>query len=306
MKVIHNISEIPADKKVGVTIGNFDGVHIGHQQLLKDIRQKCNDKGLVFVVVTFVPHPQKILCPGKERFLINSYAYKRELLKNFGVDYLIEIEFNRDFSTQTPEEFLKNYLLPHSGLSDIYLGYDFAFGANKQGDYDIVKDTCRSSHVEIQPKFEFSGKMVSSTIIRNHILNGEMEEVNELLARPFRIEGTVIKGEGRGKKIGFPTANILVSQDQIIPALGVYVSRTTNRGMTYNSITNVGNNPTFNTGSNLFIETHLFDFDDYLYGENIEIELFKKVRDEKKFASVNDLVEQIKKDVEFSKNYLLK
>lgn len=306
MKVIHNILEIPADKKIGVTIGNFDGVHIGHQHLLGDIRQKCNEKGLVFVVVTFVPHPQKILCPGKERFLINSYAYKRELVKKFGVDYLIEIEFNRDFSTQTPEEFLKGFLLPHPGLRDIYLGYDFAFGANKQGDYDIVKDTCKNVYVEVQPKFELGGKMVSSTIIRQNVLNGNMEEVKELLARPFRLEGTVIKGEGRGKKIGFPTANILISQDQIIPATGVYVSRTTNRGMTYNSITNIGHNPTFNNSDDIFIETHLLDFDDFLYGENIEVELFKKVRDEKKFSSVNDLVEQIRKDVENSRNYFLK
>lgn len=304
MKVIHNIGEIPAHNRFGVTIGNFDGVHIGHQQLLRDIRQKCSERGLAFVVVTFVPHPQKILCPGKDRFLINSYMYKRELLEQAGVDYLIEIDFNRDFSTLSPEDFLKDYLLPHQGLEDIYLGYDFAFGANKQGDFDIVKETCKKSNVIIQPKYEFNNQIVSSTLIRNLIQSGQLQEVQEVLGRPFRLEGTVIKGEGRGKKIGFPTANILISTDQIIPAKGVYVSRTTNRAMTYNSITNIGNNPTFNTSDGIYIETHLFDFDDFLYGENIEVELYQKLRDEKKFSSVNELVEQIKKDIEQAKEYL--
>lgn len=304
MKVIHNINEIPSTSKIGVTIGNFDGVHIGHQHLLKDIRQKCDEKGLLFVVVTFVPHPQKILSPGRERFLINSYMFKRELLGKLGVDYLIEIEFNRDFSTLSPQEFLTNYLLPHPGLEDIYLGYDFAFGANKEGDFDIVRETCKNVNVTIQPKFEFAGQTVSSTLIRKLISNGDLKEVEKVLARPFRLEGTVIKGEGRGRKIGFPTANILISPDLIIPAKGVYVSRTTNKGMTYNSITNIGNNPTFNSDNDIFIETHLFDFDDFLYGENIEVELYKKVRDEVKFSAVNELVEQIKKDIKVAKEYL--
>lgn len=304
MKVIHKITEIPDTEQLGVTIGNFDGVHIGHQYLLKEIKNKCLAKGLSFVVVTFVPHPQKILCPGKDRFLINSYMYKRDLLEKLGVDYLIEIEFNRDFSTLAPQEFLKDYLLLHPGLKDIYLGYDFAFGANKQGDFDIVRETCKKCNVEIQPKFEFKNKTVSSTLIRSLINKGELEEVQTVLGRPFQLEGTVIKGEGRGKKIGFPTANILISTDLIIPNKGVYVSRTTNRGMTYNSITNIGNNPTFNNNEDIFIETHLFDFDDFLYGEKIVVELYQKVRDEKKFSSVNELVEQIKKDIETAKEYL--
>lgn len=304
MKVIHKITDISANEKFGVTIGNFDGVHIGHQYLLQEIRKKCDSKGQSFVVVTFVPHPQKILCPGKERFLINSYMHRRELLEKQGVDYLIEIEFNRDFSTLGPKEFLKNYLLPHSGLEDIYLGYDFAFGANKQGDFDIVRETCKNSHVEVQPKFEFNNQTVSSTLIRKLIQEGSLSEVESILGRPFQLEGTVIKGEGRGKKIGFPTANILISSDLIIPDKGVYVSRTTNRGMTYNSITNIGNNPTFNNGDEVFIETHLFDFDDYLYGENIIVELYKKIRDEKKFSSVNELINQIKKDIEKAKESL--
>lgn len=310
MKILQNLLDIPkVDGKypeVGLTIGNFDGVHIGHRQLLQKIKAECKGKNLKFVVVTFVPHPQKILQPEKERFLISSYEHRRRLLKQLGVDYLVEMKFTRDFSTLSAECFLKDHLLIYPGLKDFYLGYDFAFGANKEGGYDLVKEICRplNVEVEIQPKFEFKGKVVSSSLIREKITTGLVDEVDEILARPFHMEGLVIKGEGRGKKIGFPTANIQVSPDLIVPAKGVYVTRTIYNGMTFNSVTNIGNNPTFKDTHQLHIETNLFDFDSDIYGEMLDIQFLKKVRDERKFPTVNDLVSQIKADVDFAKKYL--
>ena len=312
MKILHGLLDIPKTNdtypEIGLTIGNFDGVHLGHRELLKKIKSECVAKKLAFVVVTFIPHPQKILQPEKERFLITSYEQRRKLLKSLGVDFLVEMRFTRDFSTLPPETFLKDHLLVYPKLKDFYLGYDFAFGANKQGGYDLVKDLCKplSVEVEIQPKFEFNGKVVSSSLIRDRIINGKMDEVEELLARPFHLEGVVIKGEGRGKKIGFPTANIQVSPDLIVPHRGVYVTRTKYNGMTYNSITNIGHNPTFKETHHLHIETNLFDFDIDIYGENLDIEFLHKVREEKKFPTVNDLIAQIKADVEFAKEFLSK
>lgn len=309
MKVLHNLLDITkvanAYPAIGLTIGNFDGVHIGHRELLKKIKHDCQRRGLVFVVVTFVPHPQKILQPEKEHFLINSYEQRRNLLKKMGVDYLIEIPFTRDFSTLPPESFLQNYLLTYPELKDFYLGYDFAFGANKQGHFDLVKNICspRGINVEIQPKFEFKDHLVSSSLVREKLHNGKMEEVEELLMRPFHLEGVVVKGEGRGKKIGFPTANIQVSTDLIVPQKGVYVTRSVYHGMTYNSVTNIGHNPTFKEGNQLHIETNLFDFDSDIYGEKLEIQFLRKIRDEKKFPTVNDLINQIKADVEFAKEF---
>lgn len=310
MKILHSLLDIPKVNdqypEIGLTIGNFDGVHLGHRELLKKIKLECVEKKLLFVVVTFIPHPQKILQPEKERFLINSYEQRRKLLKKLGVDFLVETRFTRDFSTLPPETFMKEHLLSYPGLRNFYLGYDFAFGANKQGDYDLVRSLCKpiNVEVEIQPKFEFHNKVVSSSLIRDRIVTGKIDEVEELLARPFHLEGVVVKGEGRGKKIGFPTANIQVSPDLIVPARGVYVTRTIYNGMTYNSITNIGFNPTFKDTHQTHIETNMFDFDTDIYGENLDIEFLHKVRDEKKFPTVNDLIAQIKADVAFAKDFL--
>lgn len=312
MKILNDLQEISATDEsnvpeIGLTIGNFDGVHVGHRELLSQIKNMCEDKNQLFVVVTFVPHPHKILQPDKERFLISSYSQRRSLLREVGVDILVELKFTRDFSTLAPEEFLRKYLLSYPKLKNFYLGYDFAFGANKQGGHDLVHSICRplGVQVEIQPKFEFEGEIVSSSLVRHKLISGKISDVERLLKRPFHLEGVVIKGEGRGKKIGFPTANIQVSEDLIVPQKGVYVTRTVYNGMTYNSITNIGNNPTFKDSSQLHIETHLFDFSTDIYGENLEIQFLQKIRDEKRFPTVNDLIEQIKKDVEQAKNYLV-
>lgn len=310
MKILNSLPEIKtAEGKVipiGLTIGNFDGVHIGHRSLLKKIREECTRKDLSFVVVTFVPHPQKILHPDKEHFLLNSYEKRRELLESLGVNYLVEMKFTRDFSTLAPEEFMKKHLFSYEGLREFYLGYDFAFGANKQGSHDVALEICkpRGVHVETQPKFEFENEVVSSTFIRELIVNGKVDEASKFLGRTFHLEGMVIKGEGRGKKIGFPTANIQVSSDLIVPHNGVYVTRTRHQNMTYQSVTNIGFNPTFKEGRQVHIETNIFDFDSDIYGERLDIEFISKIRDEKKFPTVNDLINQIREDVNTARRML--
>ena len=309
MKVLHNLLDIPQGKAqypaIGLTIGNFDGVHLGHIQLLEKIKSDCISNNLAFVVVTFVPHPQKILQPEKERFLLASFEQRRILLEKLGVDYLVEMKFTRDFSTLGPEDFMDKFLFCYPNLKNFYLGYDFAFGANKQGGFDLVKQICapRGIYVEIQPKFEHKSQVVSSSLLRELIQDGKIEEANDFFGRPFHIEGLVIKGEGRGKKIGFPTANIQVSPDLIVPQKGVYVTRSTYKGMMYQSVTNIGNNPTFKDTDQLNIETNLFDFDLDIYGETLDIQFLHKIRNERKFPTVNDLITQIKADVELAKKH---
>jgi riboflavin kinase/FMN adenylyltransferase len=310
MQILQHLNQLELQKKkpqIGLTIGNFDGVHLGHQQLLKRIKQDCERQSLAFVVVTFVPHPQKIIHPERDRFLITTYQERRNLLERMGVNYLVEMNFTRDFSTQSAEHFLSHDLLIYEGLRHFYLGYDFAFGANKMGGHNLVHDLCqkRGVSVEIQPKFEFNQAVISSSNIRQALLTGDLAQVAMLLDRPFKLDGVVIKGQGRGRKIGFPTANVQISPEVIIPKQGVYATRTHYKGMTYNSVTNIGFNPTFNDGTQIHIETNLFDFDNDIYGENLEIDFYQYIRGERKFPTVNDLIAQIKQDVDSSKAILL-
>lgn len=307
MKVIKDLKEIDALGKtsIGLTIGNFDGVHLGHRHLLEHVKKICQEKKLKFVVMTFVPHPHQILSPNFQHYLINSYDERRIILESLGVDFLVELEFNRDFSTKTPEQFLNSYILHYSGVREFFIGHDFAFGVNKQGGFDFIKNTCASIgiNVEIQTEFVLKNEKISSSIIREKLKTGQIEMVDQLLARPYFLEGRVVKGAGRGKQIGFPTANLDLNQEITVPEMGVYITQTLYKGMRFNSITNVGKNPTFSEINKVNVETNLFDFTDDIYGETIRVNFLKRLRPEKKFESVNKLVEQIKQDVEIAKRY---
>lgn len=286
-------------KNVAITIGNFDGIHLGHQALIKDIMKITQERKETLVVCTFVPHPKFILT-NTQSFLLNGYLERRELLQTLGVHFLLEFEFNRDFSTQSPNDFLNNHIAKFPFVKSLYLGHDFAFGANKAGDHDFVKQYCNQHKINCFLEKEFSPNnsiKVSSTTIRNHLLNGEVNKANDLLGRNFYVTGRVIKGMGRGKTIGFPTANILFSSDRLIPKTGVYKSLVKFNGLNYNSITNIGYNPTFNNETSINFETHIFDFDNDIYGDELTVELIRFIRSEKKFNNVNELISQIKNDI---------
>ncbi|MBC7539828.1 MAG: bifunctional riboflavin kinase/FAD synthetase [Bacteriovorax sp.] len=302
VKKISELKTIYSEEKIQVTIGNFDGVHIGHREFLSRISQDCRQSKCKFVVITFIPHPIQIL-KAQSGFLINTFIERRELLAQCGVDYLLEVDFTRDFSTLLPEEFLEKYVFSFSGIRKIYLGHDFVFGANKSGDYKLAKNLCEKENISLilQDEFRLDNHSVSSSVARAAISKGEMEKVISLLGRPYFLSGRVIKGQGRGKQIGFPTANIDYGKELIIPARGVYITQTTIHDMTYNSVTNIGINPTFNMGIEINIETHLLDFNRDIYGEEMRVSFLKKIRDEKKFSSVNDLISQIDSDVQSAK-----
>lgn len=307
MIIVKNLTEIKSkynEDKIYVTIGNFDGVHLGHQDFLSSIKNECQKDHTKFVLVTFIPHPHQIL-KGQTQFLINTYEERRELLKSCGVDYLFEIDFTRDFSTLKPEEFLEQYIFTFSGVSKIFLGHDFAFGANKSGDFGVAKKFCdkRNTSLVLQQEFTLKGNHVSSTEVRKAIEAGDLQKANELLGREYFLSGRVIKGEGRGKKIGFPTANLGYSKELIIPSKGVYITKVKIKDMIYNSVTNIGNNPTFNSGYDVHVESHLLNFTHDIYGEEIKVSFIKKLRDEKKFPSVNELIDQIQMDVDQAVDY---
>lgn len=301
MKIFNNFEQLKSEishSELNVTIGNFDGVHLGHQDFLAYIKKESDKLKREMVVVTFVPHPSFVL-KGRTNFLINTYSERRQLLKNLGVDILIELDFNRDFSTLTPESFLHNYLFSLNSIKKIYLGHDFQFGANKTGNFELAKKEAQKFGVDLilYSEFKLSNEKISSTEIRALINSGTFEKVTNLLGRDFYLSGRVIKGQGRGRQIGFPTANLGYDKDSIIPSKGVYITKTTIADLVYESVTNVGVNPTFNTGYDIHIETHILGFSRDIYGDEIKVSFLKKLRDEKKFSSVNELVNQITSDV---------
>lgn len=297
IKSIEELVQYSQKNELGILIGNFDGVHIGHKGLIEKVLEQCSKRELELVVMTFNPHPLIVL-KNKQQFLINTYEERFELLSQFGIEGIVEYNFTRDFSTLSPSEFLDQYVLVHSNVKALFLGYDFAFGANKEGDHSFVVNYCKDKNVEvvIQEEIEDKNVEVSSSSIREALLEGNIELANELLGRDFFIRGRVIKGAGRGKQIGFPTANLELKPYSIVPQDGVYASKVFYKGGYYQSITNIGRNPTFEEEHHLNVETYIFDFDQDIYGEEIQVCFEKKIRDEKKFPSVNHLIEQIKED----------
>lgn len=281
-----------------MTIGNFDGVHRGHREVLKYVKGKCHELDTKLVVMTFNPHPQEILNPGNY-FLLNSVEEKRELLQSCGVDYLCEIKFDRNFSTLSPEDFLNDYIFCNDQLKCLFLGHDFAFGANKSGGHLQAMEVARKHNVIFEDlnKFEFDGERVSSSLIREKIRTGKILEANSFLGRDYFVTGRVVKGDGRGRQIGFPTANVGFAQNRVIPSNGVYATQTRIGKMNYLSVTNIGCKPTFLKDGGVTIESHLLDFDRDIYGEEIEVHFNQKIREEIKFDSVNALIQQIDKDV---------
>lgn len=308
MKVIQSLNQIPGGEKVGLTVGNFDGVHLGHQDLLRRIKHSCLKQEAKLVVMTFVPHPLAVLSPNSLE-LINSYEERRYLLENLGIDYLYEVEFTRDLSLLSPEEFMQSYLLAHQGLSTLYLGYDFAFGANKKGDYQFASDFCRDLNVNVENCSELKvvDQKVSSSVVREALRQGDVKKAKELLGRPFFFRARVEKGAGRGAQIGFPTANLQALNHRVKLKKGVYVTQTRLRGETYFSVTNVGVNPTFHSNEGTIrIETFILDFSSDIYGEEIEVIFHARLRDEKKFSSVEELKLQIALDVKSSYQFFYK
>lgn len=304
MKIVSSLSEIKEANGFVATVGNFDGVHVGHQAILKSIKEDASNSGRKMAVITFVPHPLSILKP-KDHFLLNSYNERREMLRFLGIDYLLEINFTRDFSTLPPEEFLREFILTNKSLKKIFVGYDFAFGANKSGDYKFLSNYCAKLAIDVSHLNEFvlHDSKVSSSAVRTSVLQGEMENAAALLGRRFYLRGRVTKGEGRGRQLSFPTANLEYSQDRIVPLSGVYITEVVLKSGRHRSVTNIGFNPTFNSDHLTRVETHVLDFDEDIYGESIDIVFHKRLRAEKKFNGIDELVKQISEDVEQSREY---
>ncbi len=292
-----------------VTIGNFDGVHLGHQKLILTAIEQAKKLQVPSVVMTFDPHPLKFLFPEKKLKRIFSISDQIECFEKLGVDYVVFEPFSRELSQLTPELFIQDKIRAPFHPQSLVVGYDFSFGKGRSGSAEALKSKSKEQGfaVQIVQAFLFKGEVVSSTRIRSAIEAGDVELAKELLGRPFYLEGLVERGDGRGAVLGFPTANIN-SHSEMFPKFGVYCTRVFWQNREYDAVTNVGLIPTFikTPEAKPRVESYIFDFSQMIYGEKIKVSFHHFLREEKKFSSKEDLQNQINSDVLIAKEWFKK
>ncbi|MEG8946037.1 bifunctional riboflavin kinase/FAD synthetase [Rosettibacter firmus] len=307
MKVYKDISEFKKDKITAITVGSFDGLHIGHQKILKKLLEITNQINGTSVLLTFDPHPRMVISKNFDFKILTTLEEKISLLEKYGIENLIIQNFTKEFSNISSDDFIKKILVDKIGISHIIIGHDHKFGKDRLGDEkklkelgDIYNFNVTSVEAEI-----IDGQIVSSTKIRKALMEGDIEKVNLFLGRNYSIIGKVVEGAKRGKMLGFPTANIqLNDSNKAIPAGGVYAVNVKLRDQNYSGIMNIGKRPTFESNNHTVLEVNLFDFNDNIYNEIIQVDFIKRIRDEKKFESKDELINQIKYDIQKAKEIL--
>jgi riboflavin kinase / FMN adenylyltransferase len=306
MEVFVGIDSIPRTLINPVlTIGNFDGVHRGHQSLFERVKDWASRLNGEAVVVTFDPHPLRVIRPGNGPVFITPHERKLQLIAASGIDVTVVVPFDRQFAQISATKFVTDLLVGKLGARAIVVGYDYRFGRGREGDITFLKNMGSELGFEVEAvsAIEIDGTMVSSTMIRQCIQAGELAEACRLLGRPYEISGTVVRGRNRGGRLlGFPTANIRI-QEQAPPRRGVYVVEAAVGGRVYGGAANLGVNPTFGE-TELSLEVHLFDFDEIIYDQTITVRFLERLRDETRFAGVEELIVQIRKDCEKAKAFL--
>ena len=305
MKVLTSLSALPILRNPIVTLGTYDGVHIGHKTILTQLINKAKETGKDSMLITFDPHPRQALGLG-EISLLSTLEEKINLLSETGLDYLLILPFTKEFSTQGATEFITNVLIDQLNISEIMLGYDHKFGHNREGDVHLLADvlTKTGRFVTEIPAQDVDEIIVSSTKIRTALIEGEIQTANRLLGYNYQVSGKVVLGNQLGRTIGFPTANIeLTNTSKLIPSDGVYAVKLTVEGITHHGMMNIGIRPTVSNSQNRVIEVHLFDFNSDIYGGAVTISLCHRLRGEQTFSGIEALTEQLKKDEVDSRRY---
>ena len=306
MKIIRSITAFNSSEKTIVTIGTFDGIHIGHQKILKDLIKTAKKEGKKSVLLTFFPHPRMVLQKENKILLLNTIKEKSSLLEKMGLDYLIIHPFSREFSRLTALDFVRDVLVNKLNTSRLIIGYDHHFGKNREGNIHQLKEysLLYDFKVEEIPAQDIDDVSVSSTKIRTALKDGNLKTANNYLGYHYMLNGTVVSGKKLGGTIGFPTANLEIKEPyKLVPKTGVYIIKTHINTVLYTGIMNIGFNPTV-LGKHQTIEAHLFDFNEDLYGKEIMIEFIYFLREEHKFESVKELVVQLNIDKENAISYL--
>lgn len=305
MKTIHNLHELTERPHHTVaTIGNFDGVHLGHRAIFRRVISEARSREGTATIITFNPHPLKLLAPQRAPLLINTYAERERLIGASSIDLLLCLPFTPELAALPAATFVEEILVNRLGLQHLIVGYDYAFGRNREGDTNFLK-LCGERYgftVEVLAPIAKGQEIYSSTRIRQLLVSGEIETAATLLGRHFTLEGEVVHGAGRGKTIGFPTANLRTDKE-CLPKEGVYAVKVRLNDNFVDGVVNIGRNPTFGLNA-LAIEVHLLDIEEDLYGQTLRIYFLQRLRDEKRFTNINELQNAIHTDIDMARHIL--
>ncbi|MCS6874361.1 MAG: bifunctional riboflavin kinase/FAD synthetase [Pyrinomonadaceae bacterium] len=305
MRIFHGINNASIARGTVLTFGVFDGLHLGHQKIMQVVVERAREIKAIATVITFDPHPRAVLYPKSAPALLQTLDQRLAAFEVLGIQQAIVINFDKEFASMRAEEFIKNIIHGRLQAREVYLGKGFAFGKNREGNIELLKKMSQELgfFADEVPEVSLRGQRISSSKIRELLLLGKVNLARRMLGRPYGIEGQVIQGDGRGRMLGFPTANLL-TKNRVIPKNGVYVTASLIEGKWLRSITNVGFRPTFhNSEDSPSIETHIFGFKDNLYGNVLRIRFLHRIRNEKKFSNIEELKSQIIKDINRAKKY---
>jgi riboflavin kinase/FMN adenylyltransferase len=304
MRLFHGTENADIARPTVLTLGVFDGLHLGHQLIMKTVVDRARAIGATPTVITFEPHPRAVLHPESAPPLLQTFDQKIEALGLLGIEQTIVIHFDKAFSEIRAADFLRDVVAERLQAQEIYLGRGFFFGHNREGNIDLLRKI--SNHLgflaDEVPEVQIRGERVSSSRIRELILQGRMNLARRMLGRPYGVEGPVVRGAERGMKLGFPTANIH-PHNRVIPRGGVYVTAALLEGHWRRSVTNIGTRPTFGDHLESSVETHVIDWAGDLYGNVVRVRFLHRLRDERKFGSIDELKIQIERDVSRARNY---
>lgn len=304
MKIFHGIENANIMKPTVLTLGVFDGLHLGHQRIMQTVVERAKAVGVNATAITFDPHPRAVLHPDSAPPLLQTLDQRLASFEVLGIEQAIVVKFDRDFASQPAEDFLTDIIHDRLHAREVYLGKGFAFGRNRGGNIELLKSKSNELGfvAEEVEEVQVRGARISSSAIRKLLAEGRVNLARRMLGRPYGVEGVIIRGNRRGHTIGFPTAN-LKPHNRVIPRYGVYATATLIDGVWRRSITNIGVRPTFEKTEEPSIETYVFDFDGDLYGDVLRVRFLHRIRDERKFAGLDELKAQIEMDTHRARNY---
>jgi len=303
MKIYEFLKDVEKYPNPVLTIGNYDGIHIGHKRIIERVKKRAQETDGTSMLMTFFPHPVSVVKPDKILCLITPLDVRKRLISETGIDVLFVLPFNEEFRQLTPRKFVEDILVKTIDIKGLIVGYDFKFGQGGKGNTDLLTQlsTEYGFFFEVVEAITFNGEKIGSNRIRKLIMDGDTNKAESFLGRPYAIEGMVTHGDGRGKGLGFPTVN-LKTDYELIPKDGVYVSKIEINGKMFPSVTNIGYNPTFGVNRRS-IETHVLDYNGDLYGSYITLYFYEMIRGEIRFESIDALKERIGADIDIARRY---